>query len=126
MVHIGQKVKQVLYEQRIPIVEFASKINKSRTIVYSIFQRKTVDTALLHKISKVLDHDFFKYYVETLPMVQEEQAPYNKTSKDTTQLKEELQQIKKEFSELKEKYLMLQKINVLLEGKKKHSVKKRK
>lgn len=62
VMHIGHKIKQRVYEQRISVNEFAQKINKSRTVVYHIFGRETIDTGLLEKISEVLDHNFFRYY----------------------------------------------------------------
>ena len=37
----------------------ARKINCDRTNIYKIFQRPSIDTALLSRISKALDHDFF-------------------------------------------------------------------
>ncbi len=119
MVHIGQKIKLVLEESRIPVTEFAAKINKSRTVVYNIFERKTIDTGLLFKICKVLEHDFFNYYLENVSwVVKESQAAYQ-SKNDLAALKEELQQYKKDLVELKEKNELLRKINYLLEAKKK-------
>ncbi len=37
----------------------AKKINCDRTNVYKIFQRPSIDTELLSRISKALDYDFF-------------------------------------------------------------------
>lgn len=61
-IHIGNKIKAVLKESRYKKTEFADKINISRTVVYDIFKRETIDTGLLKKISEVLNHDFFNYY----------------------------------------------------------------
>lgn len=61
-IHIGNKIKAVLKERRYKKTEFADKINISRTVVYDIFKRETIDTGLLKKISEVLNHDFFNYY----------------------------------------------------------------
>ena len=44
------------------VVDFAEKINKTRTVVYDIFKRDSVDSILLNKISRVLNHNFFQYY----------------------------------------------------------------
>ena len=40
------------------ITDFACKINRERTTVYDIFERKSIDVELLIKISHVLDYDF--------------------------------------------------------------------
>lgn len=66
-VHIGEEVKQRLYALRMPVIEFAQKINKSRTVVYHIFKRKSIDSELLKKISEILEYDFFNSYTQFLP-----------------------------------------------------------
>lgn len=124
MVHIGNKIKQVFEESRLQIKDFATKINKSRTVVYNIFERKTIDTGLLYKISKVLDHDFFTYYTSNDSLIlKEDQAKYGK-NKILTEQAEQLQAYKKEIASLKEKYELAVKINKLLEEKDKKSTKK--
>ncbi len=40
------------------IAEFARRINRERTTVYDIFERKSIDIELLISISKALDYDF--------------------------------------------------------------------
>ncbi len=65
--HIGEEVKQRLYAMRMPVNEFAQKINKSRTVVYHIFKRKSIDSELLKKISETLEYDFFEKYSNYLP-----------------------------------------------------------
>jgi len=57
-IHIGSAIKKVLIEKSVSIEEFSHKINKDRTTVYNIFERKTIDTDLLFKISNALDYDF--------------------------------------------------------------------
>lgn len=66
-VHIGEEVKQHLYSTRMPVVEFAQRINKSRTVVYHIFKRKSIDSELLKKISETLGYDFFSHYTKYFP-----------------------------------------------------------
>lgn len=80
-VNIGSKIKSVVAKKGLPVSEFARRINKSRENIYNIFKRKTIDTELLVKISKVLEHDFFQYY---------------------TSLTSELQKLKEENETLKE------------------------
>lgn len=118
MVHIGQKIKKALEESKYSVTDFATKINKSRTVVYNIFERDTIDTGLLHKISKVLDHDFFSYYNENIGWVaKDEQANYIKKNDLLAILNEELQACKKQLAELEKKYELQEKINKLLEEK---------
>ena len=40
----------------------ASKLFYERTNIYSIFKRESIDTQLLLRILKLLNHNFFKYY----------------------------------------------------------------
>jgi hypothetical protein len=60
-IHISNQIKSVLESRGISVTEFAKRINKSRENVYSIFTRKTIDTGLLQRISKVLAYDFFMH-----------------------------------------------------------------
>ncbi len=62
MLHIGSKIKEVLKAKHYGITVFAEKINKSRTVVYNIFERESIDSHLLYKISDVLDFNFFNLY----------------------------------------------------------------
>jgi len=73
MIHIGKQIKKVLEENGIGVSEFARRINTNRNNVYDIFQRESMDTSLLKKISTVLHHDFFRHYIEnrSLPVVGE-------------------------------------------------------
>lgn len=57
-IHIGSIIEQKVKEQKINISDFAKLINRSRTTVYDIFQRKSIDIDLLLVISKALDFDF--------------------------------------------------------------------
>lgn len=57
-VHIGNIIKQKFEESHLTMKDFASKINRTRSTVYDIFNRKSIDTDLLLKISEVLKFDF--------------------------------------------------------------------
>lgn len=74
-VHIGKKIQEKLKEARYKKTEFADMINVSRTVVYDIFKRKTIDTGLLKKISEVLNHDFFNYYEQNPSSTAKETKP---------------------------------------------------
>ncbi|MBO4232293.1 MAG: hypothetical protein J5862_03540 [Bacteroidales bacterium] len=58
--HIGKLVKAKLDEQGRKIAWLAKQINCTRENMYKLFRRNSVNTELLFKLSKALDHDFFK------------------------------------------------------------------
>ncbi|MBW6482741.1 MAG: hypothetical protein K0B10_06745 [Vicingaceae bacterium] len=62
MIHIGKKIHAVIKAKGISVSIFAKKINKSRTVVYDIFERESIDSLLLYKISEELDFNFFSLY----------------------------------------------------------------
>lgn len=66
--------------------ELGYAVNTARQNVYKILNKKTMDTGMLLKISKVLEYDFFQHY---------------------TPLKEENQKLKSENSLLKEMIVLL-------------------
>ena len=50
-VHIGKLIKLKLSESNLSIADFAEAIHKTRTTVYDIFNRKSIDIDLLVTIS---------------------------------------------------------------------------
>lgn len=81
-VHIGKKIKEVWTASRLKGTEFAALINKDRQVIYDIFKRETIDTGLLETISKVLNHDFFNYYEQSLsPQLKEPKGDYGYATK---------------------------------------------
>lgn len=116
-VHIGKKIKEEVYRQRISITEFARWISRSRNVVYDIFERESVDTELLHKIGRVLNCDFFSLY-----SVQKE---YTQEGIKTFYVKEpgtaygtEYELLRLQNQQLKNEIAYLKKIIILLEDKK--------
>src|SRR5688572_14952948 len=61
-IHIGKKIKEAVKKSGMSVTEFAAQINYSRRNIYSIFEKESVDTSLLIKISEVLGQDFFTHY----------------------------------------------------------------
>lgn len=45
------------------LTDFADQLGTVRQNVYRIFKKRHLDTGLLLKISQVLDHNFFQYYI---------------------------------------------------------------
>lgn len=60
--HIGNKIKETLRNQPQGhnVTWFARQLNCHRVNVYDIFNRQTIDTMLLWRISLILNHDFFR------------------------------------------------------------------
>ena len=66
----GKKIKQLIKEelehQERTVTWLARKLNCTRATVYRIFEKNSLDTALLSTISKVLNRDFFKELSEDI------------------------------------------------------------
>lgn len=59
MKSIGQLIKEELERQERPVSWFARKLYIDRSSVYRLFQKNSIDTALLKRISIILNKDFF-------------------------------------------------------------------
>ena len=66
MVHIGQLIKSELIRQERTPTWLAKKVNCDRSNMYYIFSQQSINTDLLLRISRALNHDFFKYYTTEL------------------------------------------------------------
>ncbi len=66
IMHIGSEIHKVFSKSGIRVTTFAKSINTVRVNVYQIFKRPDINTALLQKIGKVLNHNFFEYYCSPL------------------------------------------------------------
>lgn len=64
--HIGYLIRQEVERQGLTVVALAHMLSCSRTNVYKIFEHRSIDTALLLRISTLLQTDFFRFYSETL------------------------------------------------------------
>lgn len=71
MIHIGKVIEKILRDQGRTVAWFARSLYCDRTNVYKIFQRESVDSEMLYRISKILSHDFFKYYSQELEVESE-------------------------------------------------------
>lgn len=120
-VHIGKRIKEELYGQGISVSVFAKKINRSRNVVYDIFDRESIDTDLLQKISEVLRCNFFELYStykknkgnrEKNGLVSDAGTAYNNSTEYISLLEQKNNALENEIAYLK-------KIITLMEGKKK-------
>ncbi len=66
MLHIGKLIREELHRQERTVSWLARKLFCDRTNVYDIFQRRSIDTELLLRISKILDYDFFQHYTDKM------------------------------------------------------------
>jgi len=60
MVNIGQNIKDELQRQERTVSWLARKLNCTRAAVYRIFDKNSIDTALLTNISQILHRNFFR------------------------------------------------------------------
>lgn len=66
MLHIGKAVLRTLKEQNRTAAWLANEICVTRTHIYKIFEKENIDVALLLRISKALNHDFFADLSDTM------------------------------------------------------------
>lgn len=70
---IGQLIKEELMAQERSVAWFARKLCLDRSNVYRLFQKNSIDTSLLTRISTVLNKDFFAILSENVNGVQKSQ-----------------------------------------------------
>ena len=95
--HIGKIIKDLVKSKGLTVTNFADKVGYSRRNVYEIFNKSTIDTGLLIKVSKVLDKNLFLNYLSD--------SDLNRLKNDKTtaeELKEILTNMKAEVKRLKE------------------------
>lgn len=63
-IHIGRLIEERINEVGMSKAEFGRRINTSRQNVNTLLRKSSLDTIMLSNISKVLNHDFFKYYTK--------------------------------------------------------------
>lgn len=65
-IFIGKLIEEELRNQERSVVWLSRKLNCNRTNVYKIFNRTSIDSDLLFKISGILQRDFFEIYSSRL------------------------------------------------------------
>ena len=63
---IGILIKKRLKEQGKTVIWFSQQLACSRTNIYKIFRRSSIDTNDLLRISQILSYDFFSIYSSEL------------------------------------------------------------
>lgn len=64
--HIGQEIRRKLEERQQTVVWLAGELSCTRTNVYKIFDKSSIDTELLQRISVALDFNFFSLYSDVI------------------------------------------------------------
>lgn len=90
-VHIGKIIHASVKKKGMSITSFADEINYSRRNVYEIFEKETIDTGVLLRISKILGENLFLHYIT------EEELMEQKTSRTLIEeLRELIEELKKD------------------------------
>ena len=85
-VHIGEKIKETFTESGLSVTELARRIKTTRQNVYGIFERSSIDTALLTRLGRALIHNFFSYFIEETAAFQDNEASYHRSPRVTVQI----------------------------------------
>lgn len=59
MIYIGEKIKKEMERQERGVSWLAEKLGCSRMAIYRLFEKNSIDTHLLYRISRVLNYNFF-------------------------------------------------------------------
>lgn len=62
MVNIGQRIHDVVLHKQCNITRLAAELGCDRKTLYRLFDKTSIDTQLLLRISIVLQYDFFEEY----------------------------------------------------------------
>ena len=100
-VEIGHKIKEVFDRQNIKLTDFADELGTVRQNVYRIFKKRHLDTGLLLKISQVLNHNFFQYYVTPSENGTLDSEQVKKLILEKTETAQQLELAKKEIEYLR-------------------------
>jgi transcriptional regulator with XRE-family HTH domain len=117
-VDIGHKIKEVFDARGMKLTDFADELGTVRQNVYRIFKKRHLDTGLLLKISQVLNHNFFKYYVsipeQTLGSDSEQisklKSDYNDQQQQLELAKKEVDYLRKIIKLMEEKAELVQQL----------------
>lgn len=66
MIHIGKLIKQKLAEQGKTTLWLARQLSYNRTTMYKIYDKASLDSQMLFRISRIMNYDFFQEYSKEL------------------------------------------------------------
>lgn len=100
-VDIGHKIKEVFDARNMKLTDFADQLGTVRQNVYRIFKKRHLDTGLLLKISQVLNHNFFQYYLPAERIESGSSPELTKMKADTQESLRQLDLARKEIEYLR-------------------------
>ena len=112
--HIGSEIKKIVIEKNISITELANKLGRTRALMYDIYERQSIDTELLLKLSKILNFNFFSLYVNSSHLIEKSLFNENMKNKEL-----EIKNLKSILKTKESEILYMKKIIKLLERKSK-------
>jgi len=65
-INIGKEIHEELVRQGRSVAWLSRQLGTSRMACYRIFNSYSIDSRVLQRISKLLNHDFFALYSDTL------------------------------------------------------------
>ena len=96
---IGQEIRRVVKLRGLKVDELAKALNVSKPNIFDIYKRETIDTGLLERLCKVLNHNFFQPFSEKYQ---------TETQKDSINIyKEQIDFLKNLVKEKEEMYRVL-------------------
>jgi hypothetical protein len=99
-VDIGYKIKEVFDTRNMKLTDFAEELGTVRQNVYRIFKKQDLDTGLLKRVSEVLNHNFFQYYITSSENLYSKEA-IEEMIVESSLCKQELELAKKEIAYLR-------------------------
>jgi len=73
VIDIGQRIHDVVLHRQCNITQLAAELGCDRKSVYRLFQKTSIDSNLLMRLSLILHYDFFEeYHTELLCSLQRE------------------------------------------------------
>ena len=63
-IHVGKLIRERLKEEGKSVVWLAQELGCHRTNVYNIFEKNSLDTNTIRRISIIMRHNFFDYLQE--------------------------------------------------------------
>ncbi len=86
-VPIGKEIRAVVKKRGMKVEELAKRLNVSKPNIYDIYRRNTIDTGLLERLCKVLDHNFFETFAHKY-RTQQERDSYEYVVRENALLKQ--------------------------------------
>src|SRR5688572_9180038 len=116
-VDIGHKIKEVFDARGMKLTDFADQLGTVRQNVYRIFKKRHLDTGLLLKISQVLNHNFFQYYLPSdrsdgavSPELARMKADFLETHKQLDLARKEIDYLRKIIRLMEEKAVLIEQL----------------